>query len=687
MSARARRRSIEAQPAVDYWVRVRVYIAAGVLTALFCGIAYKAYAVQVDSAAHYRDLARRQHLRTVEVPAARGAIYDATGAELAVTAEVDSVFANPREVVDVTSTAEAVAEILDLDVRTVEAKLSSSRYFVWLERHITVAEADAVRGAALPGVSLTREPRRYYPFQTLAGTVLGFAGIDGRGLDGMELSMDELLLGKHARLTALRDARGRTMMPADSDEHAASAGASIALTLDRFVQFASERALAEAIENNEAEAGTVVVMDVATGAVLAMASWPTYDPNDPDGGNRRRGARNRAVTDAFEMGSIMKVFTIAAAIDAGAVSPDDWIDVEHGRYKIGRKVIRDTHRDWQLTVSGVLKRSSNVGAVKIVRMLGNDALYAALVRFGFGAPTGIELPGEREGVIHSPSTWGELGLATISFGYGMTATPIQVAQAVAAVGNGGILNEPRLVKEVRDADGKVVYRHQPRGRRIMKAETAAAMLPMMASVFEKGKNGGTARSVEIDGFRAGGKTGTSHKLDPTTRKYSKDLYLSSFVGLAPIDDPKIAVVVLIDEPHGDEHYGGKVAGPVFARIVSETLRHMAVPGDPKPESDEDRRAAADDDADADAETEIERSPELAIGDVIRGELPEALTDDGQIRVPSFVGLGAGRALDTAREYGLGVEIEGSGRVVEQFPLPGPADRAVVVRLVMSARAP
>jgi cell division protein FtsI (penicillin-binding protein 3) len=193
--------------------------------------------------------------------------------------------------------------------------------------------------------------------------------------------------------------------------------------------------------------------------------------------------------------------------------------------------------------------------------------------------------------------------------------------------------------------------------------------------------------VEIDGFRAGGKTGTSHKLDPTTRKYSKDLYLSSFVGLAPIDDPKIAVVVLIDEPHGDEHYGGKVAGPVFARIVSETLRHMAVPGDPKPESDEDRRAAADDDADADAETEIERSPELAIGDVIRGELPEALTDDGQIRVPSFVGLGAGRALDTAREYGLGVEIEGSGRVVEQFPLPGPADRAVVVRLVMSARAP
>ncbi len=680
MSATARRRSIEAQPAVDTWVRTRVYIVASALTALFCAIGYKAYAVQVTGGEHYRELARRQHLRTVEVPAPRGSIYDATGAELAVTADVDSAFANPREIVDVAGTAERIAELLDLDVRAVEAKLSADRYFVWLERHITVEEADALRAADLPGVSMTREPRRFYPFKQLAAPLLGFAGIDGNGLDGIERSMDELLVGKRAKLAAVRDASGTILLGANSgDDEAASPGSSITLTIDRFIQFSSERALAESIEVNEAEAGTVVVLDVNTGAVLAMASWPTYDPNDPRGrAQSRQGARNRAITDAYECGSVMKVFTIAAAIEAGVVTPDQWIDTENGRFKVGRKLIRDVHRDPRLTVTGVLKRSSNVGAAKIARKLGPERLHAALLHYGFGAKTGIELPGERAGIVHKPDRWGEIGLATISFGYGMTATPLQVAQTLAAIGNGGTLHEPRLIKQVADSTGRVVYRHEPNGRRIMSEQTARQMLAMLAAVFEKGKHGGTARKIDVPGFLVGGKTGTSHKLDPQTRTYSKDLYLSSFIGLAPIDDPKIAVVVLIDEPHGEHHYGSQVAGPVFARIVSESLRYMGVPGAPQH-------------ADADA-TASAPLPEFFHGlpidddEVTRDQLPEPIIEAGQIRVPSFKGMSLGRALDAARECGLEVEVEGTGRVVEQFPPPGATDSTVVCKLVLSSGA-
>jgi cell division protein FtsI (penicillin-binding protein 3) len=660
---------------------VRLYIAAAVLTALFVGIAYKAYGVQVADAEHYQELARRQHLRTVEVPAPRGVIYDATGAELAVTADVDSVFANPREIVDVVGTAEHLAKLLDLDVRVVEAKLSSNRYFVWLERHVSAGEAQAIRDAKLPGIALSQEPRRYYPFRSLAGPLLGFADLDGKGLDGLELSMDELLAGKRAKRAALRDARGRIMLRADQDAPRAAGAASITLTIDRFVQFASERALAAAIDENHAEAGAVVVLDVHSGAVLAMASWPTYDPNDAEGrAKARRGARNRAITDVYEIGSVMKVFTVAAALDVGAVEPDDVIDVEHGRFKIGRKVIRDTYRDWELTVGGVLKRSSNVGAAKIARKLGKERLHEALQRYGFGAKTSIELPGERAGVLHPPDRWGEIGLATISFGYGMTATPLQVASALAAVGNGGTLYEPRMIKQVVDGSGSVVYRHDPQGRRIIKPETAEALLPMLASVFEKGKKGGTARSVEVDGFRAGGKTGTAHKLDPETRKYSKDMYLSSFIGLAPIENPRIAVVVLIDEPRGEHHYGSKVAGPVFARVVSETLRYLGVPGEMPAQQPE-----AGSPADAAGDTAVETA--IGESEVPREEPTADIADDGQILVPRFTGLGMARALDLARERGLPVEVEGSGRVVEQFPPPGPADGAVVVRIVLSSTAP
>ena len=691
-SARERRRAKAPPPTIGRVVAVRIYVAGAILTLLFAGICYRAYGLQIGQMDKYRQLARRQHLRMVELPAPRGPILDAKGRELAVTAAADSVYANPAEVVNLTATAESLATVLDLDVRALEAKLAMRRHFVWIERHVTTGEARRLRELDLPGVYFTPEPRRFYPGKDLAGPVLGFAGIDGNGLDGLELRMDDLLVGQKARFPALRDATGRVMM--SDGVVKAQPGAMVTLTLDRAIQHIAEEALNEAVIEHQAGAGSIVVLDVATGGVLAMANSPGYDSNAP-GGAVRRHARNRAITDAFEIGSIMKVFTVAAALDAGAVDTEETFDVHGGEMHIGAKVIRDTYRDKELTAGGIIKRSSNVGAVKIARELGADALHEALERFGFGRTSSIELPGERAGTLRQPGRWGALGLASIAFGYGMTVTSLQVAAGFASIGAGGVYREPRIIQEVRDAGGQVLYRHQPEGRQVMRPETAHSILLMLASVFDKGRYGGTARDLEPPPFQLGGKTGTARKVDPETRQYSQELYVSSFAGLAPIDAPRIAVVVFLDEPKGGHYYGAQVAGPAFVRVVDETLRYLGVPpqGNTSP--------AADASPGKDHVAEPLESP-LAMADapgppedggVGQGEQAGGRADAGAgpggnvVHVPDFRGLGMGRVLELARAAGIAVEVEGSGQAVEQYPPPGPTTRPVACRILFSqARA-
>ncbi|HTM21961.1 MAG TPA: penicillin-binding protein 2, partial [Kofleriaceae bacterium] len=530
------------------WVRLRVHLVASLITGLLLLVAWRAYGLQVSDADRYRKLAQRQHFKTIEVPGARGPIFDVQGRELAVSVDVDSVVADPRAVVDVSGTADALARALGLDAGDLEARLASRKRFLWVARHVTQAQAAAVRALDLPGVDLKQEPRRFYPGRSLACSVLGFADVDGRGADGVEASLDELLSGKQERMDALRDARGRTLLDAPI---AAEPGTAVTLTVDRSIQSFTERALAEAVARNRARAGTAIVLDVATGEVLAMANVPNWDPNDPATLAKRK-ARNRAVTDAYEVGSGMKVFSIAAALDAGAVRPGTWIQVSNGELHIGAKLIRDSYHDTELDIGGILKRSSNVGAVRVAMRLGPERLYAGLRAFGFGSPTDIELPGERAGSLRPPERWGKLRLATISFGYGITSTPLQVAAALAAIGNGGVYNEPRIVKRVRNADGEVVFEHVPAGRRVLKETTARTVTRMLGHVFDKGRNGGTARDIDVPGYKAGGKTGTARKIDPDTGTYSEDRYLSSFIGLAPIDNPRIAVLVLVDEPRGED---------------------------------------------------------------------------------------------------------------------------------------
>lgn len=673
---------------VEYWVKVRIVAVGGILSLLFAGMAYKAYGLQVENADKYRKLARRQHLRMVEVPAPRGPILDAQGRELAVTADVDSVYANPRDIEDVTGAAEALSAILNIDIRSVEAKLASRRHFVWIERHVTSEEASDIRSAKLKGVYLTREPRRFYPGRDLAGPLLGFAGIDGKGLDGIELSMDDLLSGQQTRFEAVRDASGRIMM----SEGAARSepGHTIQLSINRSIQHIAETEITAAVVDNDAKAGTLVVLDVHTGAVLAMANWPGYDSNSP-GRAVATKARNRAVTDAFEIGSVMKVFTIAAAIDASAVAIDEVIDVEKGRMRIGRKVIRDSHDDPLLNINDIMKRSSNVGATKIARRLGKEGLHAALVDYGFGDKTGIELPGERAGLLRPSKRWGEIGLATVSFGYGLSVTALQVAAGMAAIGNGGVYREPRLIREVRDARGSIIYRHDVEAaRRIMRERTARALWPMLHSVFDKGKFRGTAHMLTSNSFDLGGKTGTARKVDPKTRQYSKELYISSFAGLAPIDDPRIAIVVVIDEPRGEHYYGGRVAGPAFVRVADQTLRYLGVPPKANPDATGNPSAITG----AFKPGEQRDADVLAIEDGIGDDAddfdPDGLSIDvsgelagDMVRVPNFKGMSVKRALDVARIAGIAVDMEGAGRAIEQFPPAGPVPWPAECRIVFS----
>lgn len=695
-------------PGVPHAARLRAHLAGLVVTAGLAGVAWRAWSLQVDEGDHYRALAAKQHALTVGIPAPRGDIIDAHGRPLAVSAATDSIWANPREIHDVTDTADQLAKLLGGDAVTLESKLGGDHRFVWIDRHITPEAARAVASAKLPGIEVGKEPRRWYPARAIGGTVIGRSDIDGNGLDGIELSMNAQLVGHRGAGRALRDARGRKMFADGLDRP--EAGATVQLSLDRSIQASAEAALGESVRANKAKSGVAVVVEIETGRVLAMASAPSYDPNAPnapnapstpgaleapDAGTSHRGARNRAVTDAFESGSVMKIFSVAAALDDGTVTPDTEFDVGGGQFKIGPKTIRDLHHDPYLTVAGIIKRSSNVGAAKIALRFGAEKLYAALRRFGFGQRTGIELPGEQTGMLRDGARWRDIELATISYGYGLTVTPLQIAAALAAFGNHGVYREPRIVERVIDADGTLLYQAAPAERQVVSEATATAMLAMLASTFEGGKQAGTAATIVVPGFRCGGKTGTAHKYDPVTKQYAEDHYLSSFAGIAPIDHPRLAIVVLVDDPSGGDYFGSKVAGPVFATIASEALRYLGVPGSslvcasPGPGAGPGTAAKTCLPATpgspvaplplrpgtpAGAAAAVPSGPPGSPGSPVRDIEParESTTDQPLVAIPDFRGMGMARAIAAAQAAHLKIEVSGTGRVIRQDPAPGPS---------------
>jgi len=536
----------------------------------FLGLGYRAFGLQVREAPRLRSMAEEQYLKEVEVGVHRGTIFDRNGAVLAQSVEVDSIYANPRQISgDKAEIARRIAEALRLRPDEVRAKLEQHRYFVWIKRRVTREEAMAVQALGIPGLGFTTEPRRFYPYGEMAGTLLGHSDVDGRGLDGVELALDTHLRGERRTVASLRDALGRELFVGGLPESQHPKANNVVLTIDKFLQYAAERALAEGVEKQRARAGTLVAMDPRTGHILAMASLPGVDPNRPEA-FRGVEARNRAVTDPYEPGSTMKVFTVAAALDANVVRPTEMWNCENGRMQIGKHTIHDAHPHGVLSTAEVIQKSSNIGAFKIARRLGRERLHQYLLAFGFGQRTGIETPGERAGRVRPPERWGEIGLATVAFGQGITATPLQLLRALAAIGNGGVLVRPTLLLKVRDATGKTIYEPSHTEKRVLRPEAARAMVEMLKLVTQKG---GTATQAAIPGFEVGGKTGTAQKVEPGTGHYSKDKVIGSFMGLVPANEPRLAVIVVIDEPRVD-HYGGLVAAPVFRRFAEEALRYL-----------------------------------------------------------------------------------------------------------------
>ncbi len=685
----------------DRWARVRIAVCGAVFLGLFAAVAKRAYNLQVRDADRLRTMAEEQYLREIELPPRRGRILDRNGADLASTADVDSIYCNPRQLPDPREAARRLSLVLGLDRAELEKKLAQRRFFAWVKRKVTPEEAAAVRAMQLPGLAFTREPRRFYPNRSLAATVMGHAGSDGGGLDGVELAFDKALRGTTSSVQGIRDALGREIAIDGTVDAPSTAGNDVVLTLDRYLTFITERALAAGAAQTHAKGAVSIMMDPRTGEVLAMASVPTFNPNEPIGAGEA-DARNRAVTDTYEPGSTMKTFTIAAALDAGAVRPDDRFDCLMGRMMVGKYSIHDTHPHGLLTVAEVFKFSSNIGATKIARRLGRDAFADALSRFGFGRPTGIGLPGERAGVVRPVEKWGDIGFANISFGQGIAVTPLQMIAGVSAIAGGGIYRQPRIVARIVAPDGTVEAPAVAPDRRVMSAAAARTMLTIMRGVTEQG---GTAKAAAIEGYPVAGKTGTAQKV--ANGHYDSSKWIASFIGTVPADDPRVAIIVVLDEPQG-AHQGGAVAAPIFKEIAEQALRYLHVaPTAPvasngknahesgHEESGGKAQVAADDapatdlpldeDALGDDPSLAEKWDEVAGAEGGRGgDAPDAVT------VPDFTGMSVGQAIHAAHRSGVELAFDdpdgrATGTALRQRPAPGPAPRGVVCRVAFGAR--
>lgn len=651
----------------EKWVRLRIGLIGVCFVAGFVLVAVRAFQLQVVHREDWQKRAERQYQKVIPLTPQRGAIYDRNGQELALSLEVDSIFVEPQRVSDPAGSARALAAALGMPRDQVLNKLTSKKGFLWLKRQVTPDESSRVRAMKLAGINFTKEHRRFYPNAEIGAQVLGFTGLDPEGLEGLELKYDNLLQGQGGYLVTERDALGRGIGSGDASVQGGAPGGSLHLTLDKNLQYLAEKELQAGLRSVRARAGSVVVLDPATGAVLAMASNPVFNPNSFQN-HRPSEWRNRGLTDTFEPGSTMKIFLVAAALNEGLVKPYQVFNCENGTYRVGGKEIHDHSPHDRLTVHEIIKFSSNIGSAKIGKLLERDRLYRYLSEFGFGTPTGIDLPGEAKGLMRRPRQWFEVDLAAISFGQGVTVTPIQLAGATAAIANGGKLMRPYVVDHVVNRYGEVVEQRSPQPvRQVVTPAVAKQLSEMLVSVTEKG---GTGTLAAIPGYRVAGKTGTAQKVDPVTGGYSADKRVSSFVGFVPAEAPRLVVLVLVDEP-ADQVYGGLVAAPIFARIASQALQYLNVPPTlevPKqelPPLPQLAQAPTDED-------QQEQLPEAEVGPVV-----------GPV-MPNFIGLSSRQVLQAMQQSGLNVRMVGSGRVVEQTPVPGapiPYGSEVSVRLV------
>ena len=635
-------------------VRFRIRLIGVVFTLCFALLAMRAFDLQVLQEQQWEERAERQHQKVIPLTPQRGTIFDRNGEELAVSVDVDSVYAEPGKLKATASATKSLAKVLGISTRTLKAKLKGSRNFVWLKRQITPGQSNQVKQMKLDGVGMIKEHRRFYPNSTIAGHLLGFTGLDPKGLEGLELQYDKMILGRGGYLVMERDAMGRGLGAGSPQVQGATRGHDLYLTLDKNLQYLAERELAEGLRTTQAKAGTVVMMEPSTGKVLALASSPEYNPN-AFSRYKPYQWRNRAVCDSFEPGSTFKIFLMAAALNEAVVGTRQKIDCENGVFRVGGKDIHDHKKYQKLTPSEIIKYSSNIGSAKIGKMLERKAFHRYLTDFGFGQPTGIDLPGEVIGLLRPPDKWFEVDLAAISFGQGVSVTSVQLTAATAAIANGGYLMEPYIVERVVDSQGQVTRKSQPRVvRKVIAQDVAQRVSRMMELTTE---DGGTSTNARVPGFRVAGKTGTAQKVDPVTGGYSADKRIASFVGFLPAEAPRIVMLVTIDEPKKGI-YGGLTAAPVFSRIAAQAMQYLKVA--PSQDTPSGESLPSLEQIFVDAVT-----PEQASLQHLMVAAPS-----GGPQMPDFSGLSFRQVLELMEEKRLNIDFRGRGRVIEQSPSPG-----------------
>jgi cell division protein FtsI (penicillin-binding protein 3) len=660
------------------WMRLRISLVGVVFLGLLSAVFARAVQLQVKQTERLRGMAQDQYVREVEIPARRGDIFDRRGVPLAQSVDVDSIWVDPSELTDLKDAAWTLAKLVEVDKAELLERLQRAKRFAWVKRQARPEDVLKVKALNWPSVGITREPRRFYPQRELAAHVIGLVGTDGHGLDGLELAFEDELSGDPVTRLGFRDARGRKLLTGGVEDPLERQGAAVTLTLDRQLQYVTERALDSAVDAAKAMAGMAVMIDPKTGEILAVASSPRFNPNAPEK-ETPAALRSRSVTDAFEPGSTMKAFTVAAALDEKAITEASTFDCELGAFAIGKNVIHDTHPHGVMTANKILQVSSNIGAAKIGFALGREKLVDAFQRFGFGERLGLGLPGEAKGVIPFPRA--DIQVATESFGQGLTVSAVQLAAAYGAIANGGQYMKPYLVSKVVDPDGVVLVENKPTAlRRVVSEKTARAVISMLEGVVEKE---GTGPKARMDEYRVAGKTGTAQKADPVARGYS-DKRIGSFVGMVPAEDPRAVIAVILDEPKTDI-YGGIVAAPAFKEIATAAMPYLgAPPSRAAPAKPAPAVAAAPPPTPAKAANPVV----AAIAALAEKDTVTEPVDPGSVRVPDLKGKVSRQAVASLLAVSLEPHLNGSGRVTSQVPAPGSlVDRGTRVTLHLAGNTP
>ena len=639
-------------------------------------VIFRLFNLQGPQHAVYLSRAERQYGRTPQDVPRRGDIYDRNGTPIAISVAVDSLYAVPTEIPNPDLSARLLAEILSLPEKKLSARFRSNKHFVWIKRKITTTETSRIEALKLKGIYAQKEMKRFYPKGRLASQVLGYVGLDGTGLAGIEYKLNNKLQGTPGRVVLATSTAGR---PMGGPEQRASPGRGVVLTLDETIQYISERALDRVVTQFRPSGATVVVQDPFTGNILAMANRPSYDPNDFEKAPKRNWM-NRAVTWAYEPGSTLKIVTLAASLEENLTTSQELIDCENGSLVLAGHRFHDHRPFGYLTSAQVLAKSSNVGTIKLALRVGEKRFYRYLNRLGFGRPTGIALPGESRGLLRSPQKWSKISLGSLSLGQEIGVTPIQLVTAYSAIANGGTWIRPNIFRGHRN--GKHIESiENVSGKRILHPSTVKELKRMLALVIEDG----TGWRANPTGYSAAGKTGTAQKIGATGR-YSRDEYVASFVGFAPVDRPVVTVLVVVDSPSG-AIYGGEVAAPVFKSITEQILAYLNVPNKPTFDNHQLASSVAGWNSSLLGEDyQVESRPSgygqpvpalqplqyVSLKDIALLSLKPTLFPEKNlgVNVPDFTGQPLRDAVQHGVELHLKVRVQGSGQVIQQFPEAG-----------------